>query len=285
MLAQFWNMVVNSVSRFDWLDAVDILLVAVLIYYTLKLASRTRAMQVLKGLAIMLIAALLSELFRLQTVAWILNYIINIGAILLIVLFQPELRRAFEQLGRKKLLVAFPKHDEPAGEDPEFVQELTHALLNMAKKRIGALIVIQRYVALDDVVETGTRVDGKTTAAILECIFMPNTPLHDGATIIKNGEIIASGCFLPLTSRDDLPKTLGTRHRAAVGLSEVSDSIIFVVSEETGVISMAREGRLVRNLDAAGIRKALNVSASSVESQNKSILARIREKSRRKADE
>lgn len=278
-------MVVNSVSRFDWLDAVDILLVAVLIYYTLKLASRTRAMQVLKGLAIMLIAALLSELFRLQTVAWILNYIINIGAILLIVLFQPELRRAFEQLGRKKLLDAFPKHDEPAGEDPEFVQELTHALLNMAKKRIGALIVIQRYVALDDVVETGTRVDGKTTAAILECIFMPNTPLHDGATIIKNGEIIASGCFLPLTSRDDLPKTLGTRHRAAVGLSEVSDSIIFVVSEETGVISMAREGRLVRNLDAAGIRKALNVSASSVESQNKSILARIREKSRRKADE
>ena len=266
MLAQFWNMIVNSVARFDWLDAVDILLVAVLIYYVLKIASRTRAMQVLKGFGIMLIAALLSELFRLQTIAWILNYVINIGAILLIVLFQPELRRAFEHLGRGKLLDAFPKSSE-AGEDSEFVQELTRALLNMAKKQVGALIVIQRYVALDDVIETGTRVNGKTTSAILECIFMPNTPLHDGATIIKNGEIVASGCFLPLTARDDLPKTLGTRHRAAVGLSEVSDSIVFIVSEETGVISMAREGRLIRNLDANGIRKALNVSSETTEHQ------------------
>jgi len=253
-----WDSIVNTVSRFSILDLVDIILVTVLIYYVLKLASRTRAMQVLKGLGIMLIAARLSEWIGLQSMTWVMNYIINMGAVLLIVLFQPELRKAFEHLGRSSQF----RDSRRSVDEDALINQMVVSLTGLARTKTGALIALERQVALDDIAETGTPVGAEVTSALLGTIFMSGTPLHDGAVLVQNGYIKAAGCFLPLTNNNELPKTLGTRHRAAVGLSEVSDAIVFVVSEETGTISCAREGRLEQNLDGAKIREIMESTSS-----------------------
>ena len=245
-----WEFLGNIFSRFSILDLVDIALVTVLIYYILKLASRTRAMQVLKGCGIMLIAARISEWIGLQSITWVLNYVINMGAVLIIVLFQPELRKAFEHIGRTSQF----RDSRRSVNEEDLINQMVVSLTSLSKSRTGALIALERQVALDDIAETGTGIGAEVSNALLGTIFMPGTPLHDGAVIIQDGYIKAAGCFLPLTNSDELPKTLGTRHRAAVGLSEVSDSVVFVVSEETGTISCAMEGRLTTNLDAGGIR-------------------------------
>ena len=245
--------IINSLARFNIVDAVDILLVAVLIYYVLKISSRTRAMQVLKGIGIMLIARLVSQWLGLQALVWVLNYVINAGPIVMLIIFMPELRRTLEHLGRGSLHEVLSR-----GQDTdEGNEELVKALLNLSKHHTGALVVVQRYVALDDIIGTGTRVEGNLTASLLESIFLPGTPLHDGAVIIKGGQLVAAGCFLPLTDNQQLPRELGTRHRAALGLSEIFDGVVFVVSEESGIISMAEDGDLTQNLNAAAIRKAL----------------------------
>ena len=248
----FFDGILASISRFDLIDALDILLVAVMIYYLLKLASRSRAMQVLKGIGLVFIASRLTELFRLQAVTWIFNYLINAGALVLIVLFQPEIRRGLEQIGRGKFLDSLQNH-----EGMETSGELIRAMLNMSKQHVGALIAIQRKVALGDIIETGTQINGRVSAPLIETIFKTGTALHDGAMIIDGDTILAASCFLPLTSRQDLPQELGTRHRAGIGLSEISDAVVFIVSEETGQISAVVEGRLIRNLSAGGIRRLL----------------------------
>ena len=248
----FFDGILASISRFDLIDALDILLVAVMIYYLLKLASRSRAMQVLKGIGLVFIASRLTELFRLQAVTWIFNYLINAGALVLIVLFQPEIRRGLEQIGRGKFLDPLQNH-----EGMETSGELIRAMLNMSKQHVGALIAIQRKVALGDIIETGTQINGRVSAPLIETIFKTGTALHDGAMIIDGDTILAASCFLPLTSRQDLPQELGTRHRAGIGLSEISDAVVFIVSEETGQISAVVEGRLIRNLSAGGIRRLL----------------------------
>jgi hypothetical protein len=248
----FFDGILASISRFDLIDALDILLVAVMISYLLKLASRSRAMQVLKGIGLVFIASRLTELFRLQAVTWIFNYLINAGALVLIVLFQPEIRRGLEQIGRGKFLDSL-QNDEGM----ETSGELIRAMLNMSKQHVGALIAIQRKVALGDIIETGTQINGRVSAPLIETIFKTGTALHDGAMIIDGDTILAASCFLPLTSRQDLPQELGTRHRAGIGLSEISDAVVFIVSEETGQISAVVEGRLIRNLSAGGIRRLL----------------------------
>ena len=248
----FFDGILASISRFDLIDALDILLVAVMIYYLLKLASRSRAMQVLKGIGLVFIASRLTELFRLQAVTWIFNYLINAGALVLIVLFQPEIRRGLEQIGRRKFFDSLQNH-----EGMETSGELIRAMLNMSKQHVGALIAIQRKVALGDIIETGTQINGRVSAPLIETIFKTGTALHDGAMIIDGDTILAASCFLPLTSRQDLPQELGTRHRAGIGLSEISDAVVFIVSEETGQISAVVEGRLIRNLSAGGIRRLL----------------------------
>lgn len=248
----FFDGILASISRFDLIDALDILLVAVMIYYLLKLASRSSAMQVLKGIGLVFIASRLTELFRLQAVTWIFNYLINAGALVLIVLFQPEIRRGLEQIGRGKFLDSLQNH-----EGMETSGELIRAMLNMSKQHVGALIAIQRKVALGDIIETGTQINGRVSAPLIETIFKTGTALHDGAMIIDGDTILAASCFLPLTSRQDLPQELGTRHRAGIGLSEISDAVVFIVSEETGQISAVVEGRLIRNLSAGGIRRLL----------------------------
>jgi len=256
-LEQLWGSIWNTVSQFNLRDAIDIIIVAFVIYQLLMLTKETRAEQVLKGLGIILVASRLSEFLKLQAIGWILNYTINAGAIALVIVFQPELRRALEQIGRGKI---FEKANFLQQEEKDYsnvINELIKASQNLSKNKTGALIIIEQKTGIGDVVESGIRIDGLVSSALLENIFEPNTPLHDGAVIIKGDRIVAAGCFLPLTENPNLSKQLGTRHRAALGISENSDALSIIVSEETGIISMAKEGKLTRYLDSKGLRNIL----------------------------
>ena len=208
-------------------DFVDIAIIAFFLYKLIILTKETRAFQLLKGIAFLFVAAIISETLQLQTLSWVLNSVLASGIVVLAVLFQPELRRALE-------------HIKP--EENEIVSEMQLAIMSLAKRRVGALIVIEQRTGLGDIIATGTRIDGIISAPLIENIFEPNTPLHDGAVIIRDGAIVAAACFLPLAEDIAVARELGTRHRAALGVSSVSDSVTIVVSEETGVISFAREG-------------------------------------------
>ena len=249
--------ITSGLSQFRWIaDSVDIIIIAVLLYRLIVLTKETRAYQVLKGIGVLFLAAILSDALRLQTVSWMLNSIVASGIIVMVVLFQPELRRAFEHIGRGELFTK-KLFNEVHLEEAQIVAELQQAILNLSKRRVGALIVIELKTGLADIVSTGTRIEGVISAPLIENIFEPNTPLHDGAVIICDGRIVAAGCFLPLSEEFSVARELGTRHRAALGVSGVSDSVTLIVSEETGVISFARDGKLVRYIDQKALKNLL----------------------------
>jgi diadenylate cyclase len=238
-------------------DAIDILIVAYVLYKFLVLIKETRAAQVLKGLAVLLIATKVTEWLRLNTINWLLANAMTVGVIALLIVFQPELRRALEHIGRgrffdKSIFIQDEKKFSMV------INEITQVVQNLARNKIGALIVIERKTGISDVVETGVKINGSVSSELLYNIFVPNTPLHDGAVIIREDQILAAGCFLPLTENPNLSKQLGTRHRAGLGISEVSDAVSIIVSEETGIVSLAKEGKLTRYLDAKGLRDILN---------------------------
>jgi len=244
----------SGAIQFGWKDIVDIIIVAVIIYALIRITKGTRAFAVLKGLGVIIIAAVVFAIFNFQTVSWILSWLLSASAIVMVILFQQEIRRALEKLGSSKIFgMAFVNTER--GE--EIVRELTHAVTNLSLHKTGALIVIERKTGLLDIRETGINIEAKVTSQLVENIFYPNTPLHDGAMVITNGRISAAGCFLPLSSKRDISSELGTRHRAALGVSEVSDSYTIVVSEETGVISYAYDGELHRDMDSGTIRELL----------------------------
>ncbi|MEG0934678.1 MAG: diadenylate cyclase CdaA [Clostridia bacterium] len=249
----------NLFDHPDWRNILDILIVALVIYQMLKLFLHTRASSVVKGIAIVLVVTWLSELFQLNAINWLLRQVLNTGMLLLIVLFQPELRRGLEQIGRTgywaRLIGSGGK--EKQGQE-RIVSELAGALTDLSRKRIGALIVVQKKTGLRDVVETGTGLDAQISASLIENIFEPNTPLHDGAVVIRDDRIVAAACILQLTSDNSLSRELGTRHRAAIGISESTDAVALIVSEETGIISTARDGRLTRYLDKKSLTVLLN---------------------------
>ena len=246
--------------QFEPRDYIDILILSFVVYQLLKVTKETRASQVLKGFGVIIVAAQVSEWLSLSGVAWILNYIVSAGAIALVILFQPELRRALERLGAGRLLdntTLRPGMEE--ADAAKVADEIARAVQNMAKKRTGALIAIQRGNTLKNIVESGIVIDARLSCQLIENIFVPNTPLHDGAMIISSDRIVAAGCFLPLAANSQLASDLGTRHRAAVGMSETTDALVIVVSEETGIISIAESGKLTRYLDAQTLRIALNL--------------------------
>lgn len=247
----------SGFSQFSFGDALDILIIAVLLYKLITWTKETRAYQVLKGFAILFLCYFLSQLFSLHTLNWLLGSVVQSGVLVIAILFQPELRRAFEHIGRGKI---FDKNAwvNVTVEGSDVVREIQKAVLNMARRRVGALIVIEQRVALGDILATGTRINGMITGALIENIFEPNTPLHDGAMVIRGETIIAAACILPLSDDVDIGRELGTRHRAALGVSGVSDSITIVVSEETGIISVARDGKLVRYIDAKALKDLLD---------------------------
>ena len=252
----FFNRLLSSISTFRLADLIDILIIAVIIYRLFLIVRETRAEQLLKGIAILLIVAQLSSIFNLYTLNWLINSLFTAGLVLFIVVFQPELRRTFEKMGRSNnLLSSFAKmRGEQADHKSD---EIVSAVGSLARQKIGALIVLENKTGLNDIVETGTRINGEVSSDLLINIFIPNTPLHDGAVVIKDDKIRAAGCFLPLSDNQTISKELGTRHRAALGMSEVSDAMIIVVSEETGIVSISQNSKLSRRVDNETLKRLL----------------------------
>ncbi|AWI07280.1 diadenylate cyclase CdaA [Clostridium drakei] len=249
------DMVVNSIRNISIASVMDILVVSYIFYKIYTLIKETRAEQLLKGIILIVLLIPISNFFHLTMLNWILTKTITIGLLSFIIIFQPEIRRALEHLGR----TAFnDKHI--LGNDQvmeEVITEISNSIENLSNSRTGALIIIEQLTGLEDIVKTGTKIDAVVSAALLENIFVVNTPLHDGATIIRNDRIVSSGCFLPLTNNQNVNKKLGTRHRAALGISENSDALIIVVSEETGTISLAVNGNLTRGYNKERLKDIL----------------------------
>ncbi len=246
----FWNITHQP----NLADVIDIAIMAVLLYQLVMLTKQTRAIQVLKGLAVLLIVSYVSELLGLTSLNWLMRSVLNNGALLLFILFQPELRKALEQLGRG---AGFEHSVSSHSENERIIAEITQCCLRLSKRRVGALIVFEQKTGLKDVIETGTALDATISAPLLENIFEPNTPLHDGAVVIRGTTVIAASCLLPLSDDTKVARELGTRHRAALGVSSASDCVVIVVSEETGAISVAREGKLIRYLDEKALTNTL----------------------------
>lgn len=242
-------------------DVVEIIIIAFLFYYMLLWIKNTRAWMLLKGLMVVLLFVLIAAVFQMNTIIWIAKNTLNVLLIALVVIFQPEMRKALENLGRKNILSSLFSFDLSKGESGKFsdktINELVKACYEMGKVKTGALIVVEDDMVLTEYERTGIAVDGILTSQLLINIFEKNTPLHDGAVIVRGDRVVAATCYLPLTDSLSISKDLGTRHRAAVGISEASDSLTIVVSEETGRVSIALGGELYRNVDAEFLRNKL----------------------------
>ena len=227
-------------------NVIDILLVWFVLYKLITIIKGTKAVQLLKGIFVILIVWFLTDIFGLDTLGWMMEQVLTFGFLAVIIIFQPELRRALEQLGRGRLFARSGTQEEE--ERKRLVAAMKKSVSYMAKRRIGALISIEKETGLSEYIETGTPLDAEITSELLINIFIPNTPLHDGAVIVQKNRIAAAGCYLPLSESPFIAKDLGTRHRAALGLSEDTDALTIVVSEETGAISLTAEGDILRNL-------------------------------------
>ena len=227
-------------------DILDIFIVSFMFYKLFVLIRGTRATQLIKGILFIFIASKLSEFFKLYTISWILNNAVTVGFIAILIVFQPELRRILEHIGNNKLLK--PVNFEVATENAKGIEELVKATYSLADKKIGALMVLERKTGLRDIIETGILLNSDISYELLMNIFIPNTPLHDGAVVISHDHIIAASCFLPLTDSKEISMELGTRHRAGIGISEKSDAIVIVVSEEAGHVSICEKSSINRNV-------------------------------------
>ena len=273
--AEIHSVLWNVFHRPTIADILDILIVAFLLYELLMLTRETRASAVLKGLVMLLLASWFSDLMGLTALNWVLMNVVNNGALVLVILFQPELRKALEQIGRGAIHSSSKSTDMEQGE--HIISEITNCLLTLSRRRVGALIVLEQRTGLKDIIETGTPLNSQISAALLENIFEPNTPLHDGAVVIRGSRIMAAACILTLSEGKGISRELGTRHRAALGVTETTDAITLIVSEETGIISTARNGKLTRHLD----RKALEELLSSLYQQKEtSVLQGLLEKTK-----
>ncbi len=255
-LSQFYANFIRFVSAIRFADVVDMAIVAFIIYQGIRLIRETRAEQLIKGIFVLIVLLQLSSWFGLNTMQWILQNTMQLGFLALLVVFQPELRRGLEHMGRSPIgrMFNLSIREETVNKT---VEEVARAADVLSKNKIGALICMERVTQLGDIMRTGTPLGADITAELLVNIFVPNTPLHDGAVVIGGNKILAAACFLPLTHNHDLSRELGTRHRAALGLSEISDAVVLVISEETGRISIARDGDLTRNLTIETLKKAL----------------------------
>ena len=246
-------------------DVIEIIIIAFVLYHIMVWVKNTRAWMLFKGIIVILIFLLIAALFQMNTILWLSGKVVNIAAIALVIIFQPELRNALERLGRKNFLTAFFSFDFQKASTVRFsektITEIVKDCYEMGKVKTGALIVIERDVMLNEYIRTGIPLDSLVSSQLLINIFEHNTPLHDGAIIVRGDRIVAATCYLPLSDNMELSKELGTRHRAAVGVSEVSDSMTIIVSEETGAVSLAVEGTLYRNIDADFLKSKLRFAA------------------------
>jgi len=243
---------VSALSNFHWIDALDILIVAFCIYQLLLIFRGTRAAQILVVLAVLYLASHAALQIGLLTVNWVLQNLLGAWVLLMIIIFQPELRRVLAGVGKMNFLRVFSRRGEA-----HMIDELARSAVSLASKRSGAIIVLERETKLDGYIEPGVNLDSLISRRLLESIFFPYSPLHDGAVIINNGRIVAASCFLPLSLSPEASRDFGTRHRAAIGITEETDAVAIVVSEETGTISVAHEGKIERDLDSLALRKRL----------------------------
>ena len=244
----------EALVHYRWFhDTMDIALVYYLFYRLLLIIKGTRAFQMLLGIGLIVLALIASQAFEFYTLDWVIHSFWSQIVIAAVILFQPEIRRTLAQMGERRFFRAL----SPV-ESSKFIEEIVKASVSMANKRIGALIVLERETDLTTIVEMGTNLDAKVSKELLTSVFLPYSPIHDGAAIIRNGRIVAAGCFLPLTLSPNIAKTLGTRHRAAVGLTEETDAVVVVVSEETGEISVVMNGVIDASLDAPRLRKTIS---------------------------
>ncbi|MBR1653402.1 MAG: diadenylate cyclase CdaA [Clostridia bacterium] len=254
---------------------VDIAIVLFLVYKLIKASKKTRVWQLLKGIILYVVLTALSSILHLQILNFILTSFLSYGVIALIVIFQPELRRALEQLGTNKLTRFFGIEKDLATKTKEDIYKILIAVNELAKTSTGALIVLERDIKLQDIIDTGVVINSDVSPQLLVNIFVPNTPLHDGAVIISENRIMAAACILPLASDNDISKALGTRHRAALGMSKETDSIVIIVSEESGKVSVAKEGKLIIDIDEDNLRQLLleniNDKDSNIEKFRKKI--------------
>jgi diadenylate cyclase len=254
----------NIISGVGITDVIDVAIVAFVIYKVLGFIRETRALQLVKGLLVLVLVTVLSDKFNFYTLNWILRNTLQLGVIALVIVFQPELRRALEYVGRSKFITP-----QFAQMDKERVKVITAAIIKavdyFSSNKVGALIIMERETVLEDIAETGTKINAEISTELLGNIFYEGAPLHDGATIVRGDRIYAAGCVLPLTQSKTLSKDLGTRHRAGIGITENSDSIAIIVSEETGIISIAVDGKLSRFLDIKTVEKTLlNIYLSQI---------------------
>lgn len=242
----------SLLGDFRWQDVVDMLIISFVVYQLVLLIRGTRAVQMITGFLVLAAVYQGAQFFELYTVNWVLDSIGNVLLIAIVVVFQADIRRMLTQVGTGPL---FGRMQRVA--HGQAIEEITRAAVLLAGRRIGALVVLARDVGLNEYMEGGTRLDAQVTKELILSIFLPSSPLHDGALVVQHGRIVTAGCFLPLTTNPNVSKTLGTRHRAAIGLTEETDAVVVVVSEEEGKISLVREGRITRDLDAGILRSTL----------------------------
>ncbi len=274
-MQDFFIEAINSIRHISIFSILDILVVSYIFYKAYMLINETRAVQLLKGIVFIFALLPISYVLRLNMLYFILSKTLTIGVLTVVIIFQPEIRRALEHLGR----TAFDETHNitDVKERENIVDQIATAVEDLAETKTGALIAIEQGTGLGEVLGSGTIIDAQISSALLENIFVVNTPLHDGATIIRKDRIYASGCVLPLTNNNDINQKLGTRHRAGIGLSEVSDALVIIVSEETGIISLAIGGRLTRNYDKEKLKRTLLSIMHNKESKKvKSVGERVR---------
>jgi diadenylate cyclase len=258
---QFATQVVDVLRHIGWIEVIDVIVVAVVLYQALRLLRGTQGLQVLVGLVLLAVIGVIANQFNLLLLGWLFRNGIFFIVIAVLVMFQPELRRALDQVGRLGRL-GRPLGGYNPGLHNQAMSEAIRAAERLSAKRTGALMAFEREVGLEDYASTGVRINGEISAEVLQSIFYPNSPLHDGAVIVRGNRILAAGCLLPLPEEGIVRERLGTRHRAGVGLSLASDALVLVVSEETGAISVIEEGKITRNLDGDGLRRRVSPRVS-----------------------
>lgn len=267
-----------SMPNIMWTDVVEILIISFLLYHVFVWIRKTKAWSLLRGIGVILGFVLIAALFGMTTILWIVEKVFGVAVTALVVVFQPELRRALEQLGRKSILSSILRLDSPRITGGLFsdvtIEEIIKASYAMGRAKTGALIVIENRDSLTDYEKTGIRIDSVLSSPLLINIFEHNTPLHDGAVIVREDRIVSATCYLPLSDNMELSKDLGTRHRAGVGISEVTDSLTIIVSEETGRVSIAQDGELFPNVDMGFLREKLSTLQNKTTEEKKRILFR-----------
>lgn len=267
-MQEFSGNLIEALSRLAFpkigiIDIIQIALIAFFVYQFMVWIKYTHAYTLLKGILVVLLFILIAYIFRMNTILWIFSNLASTLIVGVIVIFQPELRKVLEQLGQKRIMASLIPFDAGKEVKERFtdktISELVKACFDMGEVKTGALIVIEQNELLTDYIRTGINLDAILTSQLLINIFEHNTPLHDGAVIIRNNRVVSATCYLPLSDSVEIDKEMGTRHRAAVGISEVSDSLTVIVSEETGGISIARDGKIIRHLDPQGLRDELSV--------------------------